>query len=249
MNTRSIEPRNFWGLTVQNGPWKTTSIDETHLAQGYDSPHNNRQFVTPYQQDGTATIPDQQYTRLSIIEPSADLHFKNGKIKKAKKGFSLNIIPEGFLTEKHVDAPNEDVTMANIVDTSAPANTLPVLPRNDEIMADADTNMAANSRDNPSNSELIGSDGNSGNSIVQIIQQAATSSPEQIATAQNAWTQPAGIRPSIQSSTPEMEIVSGPKPKVFTPATTEGPIFSKWKSLGNVNVREDVSVNGKLRRK
>lgn len=106
MNTRAIEPRNFWGLVKQNGPWKTTSVDQAHLALGYDSPHNQVQFVSPYQQDGTATIPDQLYTKRTLVDVGADgLEFSNGRIRKAKKGFDIT----GGITpsEPFTDNPNK----------------------------------------------------------------------------------------------------------------------------------------------
>lgn len=51
--SRHIAPVNYWGLTKQVGPWKTTAIDKTHEALGYDSPHNQIQQVRPYQQNGS----------------------------------------------------------------------------------------------------------------------------------------------------------------------------------------------------
>lgn len=51
--SRHIAPVNYWGLTKQSGPWKTTAVDKTHEALGYDSPHNQVQEVRPYHQDGS----------------------------------------------------------------------------------------------------------------------------------------------------------------------------------------------------
>ena len=256
MNTRAIEPRNFWGLTVQSGPWKTTSLDATHLAQGYDSPHNNRQFVTPYQQDGTATIPDQQYTRLSIIEPSTDLHFKGGKLRKAKKGFGLNIIPEGFLQETP-NAPTREVTMgpAQDVDTTRPILTATHFPfRGETPEVTIDENDTSNTNVNPSNSDLIGADGNGGNSIVQLINQVVTTTPEQIATAQNAWAPPKNIIATSQRNTTEQIISQHPSARIAVDVTPQGEAdrFAKMREAQtqrNIETQQAVAANKALKSK
>lgn len=267
MNTRSIEPRNFWGLTKQIGPWTTTSVDQSHLAQGYDSPHNNRQFVTPYQQDGTATIPDQQYTRLSIIEPSTDLHFKGGKLRKAKKGFGLNLIPEGFLQE-HPNVPTREITMgpAQDVDTTRPILTAKHFPFKGETPeVNIDENDTSNTNVNPSNSDLIGVDGNGGNSIVQLINQVVSPNSAQIATAQNSWTQPQNVIATSHPATTEQIISPHPNDsiavdvapedtstKISVDATPqrEADMFSKIRALQtqrNIEMRQRIAASAALK--
>lgn len=252
MNTRAPEPRNFWGLTVQSGPWKTTSVDQTHLAQGYDSPHNNRQFVSPYQQDGTATIPDQQYTRLSIIEPSSDLQFKNGKIKKAKKGFNLNIIPEGFLKDVPTTETLDVEMFDSLADTTRPivATNFPFKKTPTPEVA-MDENAAANASDNPANSDLIGATGNGGNSVVELINQSRSSTPEQLGFAQNSWTQPANILETRQRRNTG-QIIAPPltdKMEVFDPETANirGQVeVDKLERMRSAQTRRGLALDAQL---
>lgn len=208
MNTRSVEPRNFWGLTKQIGPWTTTSVDQSHLAQGYDSPHNNRQFVSPYQQDGTATIPDQQYTRISIIEPSADLQFKHGKITKAKKAFGLDIQTQGFLIEKGQVTPQP--TVQKILET-----TRPIISKKRKTVEFMDVDENDSSKVVAEvNSDFIRTNNPAVQSIDQKVQTGNDDFRTMIAT--NAWTQPAQVKPSSQVSIAE-NLVSR---RTITPAMT-----------------------------
>lgn len=198
MNTRAPEPRNFWGLTKQIGPWKTTSVDQTHLAQGYDSPHNNRQFVTPYQQDGTATIPDQAYTSLSIVEPSSGKEFKGGRIKRVKQssGFALDQVDntynirERLPTDTPIDVDNPD-------DTPISRTTTNLMTRQAKIVKERDTRAGAMDVDEVDSSNVkprLESDFlTTDNAVVQSIHQVLKTDRPDFRTlvATNAWIQPA----------------------------------------------------------
>lgn len=82
ITSRHIRPNSFWGLVKQSGPWKTTTVDLTHEAEGYDSPHNQVQEVRPFQQDGSA--PKLTWDVPPIVDPG-NLSFKQQFSTKFKK--------------------------------------------------------------------------------------------------------------------------------------------------------------------
>lgn len=224
MNTRAIEPRNFWGLVKQVGPWKTTSVDQTHLAQGYDSPHNNVQFVSPYQQDGTATIPDQQYTRKVIVEPHEAEEFRNGRIRKVPRGWDINsltIDEPGFVginaRTDNRDNIKPNLTDADIemdvgkklrVDTTNLIHKMTMEPEKsltDDFKDTQDTAMDENDSGNVTpkmDSNFL----NTSNPIVQDIQQVAISDKQDFRTgvAMNSWTQPVNQLSTSHSASPDV---------------------------------------------
>lgn len=85
ISSRHIAPVNYWGLTKQVGPWKTTSVDKSHEALGYDSPHNQYQDVRPYQQNGSAA-PAYEYCRIVTAEgEAADSDLRRERFSKGQK--------------------------------------------------------------------------------------------------------------------------------------------------------------------
>ena len=98
ITSRHIQPSNFWGLTKQVGPWKTTSTDLAHEAHGYDSPHNQVQEVRPFQQDGST--PQLTWTTPKIVDPGNLTGFKNPGIAKfgdrAPLGRNVQIFNQQF---------------------------------------------------------------------------------------------------------------------------------------------------------
>lgn len=86
ITSRHIRPNSFWGLTKQVGPWRTTTVDLTHEANGYDSPHNQIQEVRPYQQDGSAA-PD--YSVPAILEPARIEDFRGVGLQRGRTGKGL----------------------------------------------------------------------------------------------------------------------------------------------------------------
>jgi len=243
MNTRAIEPRNFWGLVKQNGPWKTTSVDQAHLALGYDSPHNQVQFVSPYQQDGTATIPDQLYTKRTLVDVGDDgLTFRNGRIRKEKKGFDIT----GGITpsEPFTDNPNKVIRQPTdhlklnidkrptnqLVDTTNLMQKMQVDTPASSVSSPADVAMTPTSPDvsmtsaspkdeNDTSMALAVLDSNflsTKNPIVQDISQVAASEKQDFRTAvaQNAWTQPATQLSTSHSASPEIILKRLPRVNV-----------------------------------
>lgn len=227
MNTRAIEPRNFWGLVKQNGPWKTTSVDQTHLALGYDSPHNQVQFVSPYQQDGTATIPDQVYTKRSLVDVGDEgLEFRNGRIRKAKRGFDITggisffDNPDQILKQPtnnlHLNGDkrptNLTVDTTNLMQKMHGAMSIDETPpESDEKTTDVDENDTSMASAKMESNFL-----STQNPIVQDIAQVATSDKQDFRTAvaQNAWTQPATQLSSSHVATPEILLKRLPRANV-----------------------------------
>ena len=79
--SRHVAPVNYWGLTKQVGPWRTTSVDRTHEALGYDSPHNQVQEVRPYQQDGSKA---PTYEQVEIVSPDNINGLRGPGLRKGK---------------------------------------------------------------------------------------------------------------------------------------------------------------------
>ena len=86
ITSRHIQKSNFWGLTKQVGPWKTTSTDLAHEAHGYDSPHNQVQEVRPFQQNGSAA-PTYEVT--PIFQPDRIENFRGVASQRDRSGQSL----------------------------------------------------------------------------------------------------------------------------------------------------------------
>ena len=266
MNSRALEPRNFWGLVKQVGPWKTTSVDQTHLAQGYDSPHNNLQFVTPYQQDGTATIPDQQYTSRTIIdEPS--LEYREGRIRKVPKLFTI----AGMTVEDTRDNPDrvarpKDNSVAMdvdrnknptslIVDTTnlmQAATATPTQPSKAPWESAASPTMDIDENDSSNvtpqmESNLLTTE----NPIVQSINQVPTSDKQDFRTgvAQNAWTQPLK-QPTTKTRGSKIPIVKrfkdAKKVDVADPATDKFPTRGQFPKVRKPDTSAEETVKSRI---
>lgn len=86
ITSRHIRPNSFWGLTKQVGPWKTTTTDLAHEANGYDSPHNQIQEVRPFQQNGSAA---PTYAVTPIIQPDRIENFRGVGLQRERTGQGL----------------------------------------------------------------------------------------------------------------------------------------------------------------
>jgi hypothetical protein len=86
ITSRHIPPNSFWGLTKQVGPWRTTTVDLAHEANGYDSPHNQVQEVRPYQQDGSAA---PNYSVPAILQPERIEDFRGVGLQRERTGQGL----------------------------------------------------------------------------------------------------------------------------------------------------------------
>jgi hypothetical protein len=123
ITSRHIQPSNFWGLVKQVGPWKTTSTDLAHEAEGYDSPHNQVQEVRPFQQNGTS--PKLTWTTPKIVDPGNLRGFKVPGIARfgdrAPLGRNVQVFNQQFFNGPSGEA---EVLKGKVPSTTLPTKTV-----------------------------------------------------------------------------------------------------------------------------